>query len=108
MISLAGEKNWRAAYTVAIPGNYLLSVLWAGRPVKGCPLIVEAKGGADASKVRIHSAFCYIIIINTLCRYFVRVKVYAKVLLVKKFVLGLTLGGLDLVNSLPIALVPEK
>lgn len=51
MISLAGEKIWRAAYTVAIPGNYLLSVLWAGRPVKGCPLIVEAKGGADASKV---------------------------------------------------------
>lgn len=51
MISLAGEKIWRAAYTIAIPGNYLLSVLWAGRPVKGCPLIVEAKGGADASKV---------------------------------------------------------
>ncbi|KAJ8980081.1 hypothetical protein NQ317_009437 [Molorchus minor] len=51
MISLAGEKIWRASYTVTNPGNYLLSVLWAGRPVKGCPLIVEAKGGADASKV---------------------------------------------------------
>ncbi|KAG5896802.1 hypothetical protein JTB14_032047 [Gonioctena quinquepunctata] len=51
MISLAGDKIWKAAYTTAIPGNYLLSVLWAGRPVKGCPLIVEAKGGADASKV---------------------------------------------------------
>lgn len=51
MISLAGEKIWRAAYTITIPGNYLLSVLWAGRPVKGCPLVVEAKGGADASKV---------------------------------------------------------
>lgn len=52
MISLAGEKIWRAAYTIPIPGNYLLSVLWAGRPVKGCPLIVEAKGGADGSKVQ--------------------------------------------------------
>lgn len=51
MISLAGEKIWRATYTVNAPGNYLLSVLWAGRPVKGCPLMVEAKGGADASKV---------------------------------------------------------
>uniref|UniRef100_A0A6P7EZ55 Filamin-A-like n=1 Tax=Diabrotica virgifera virgifera TaxID=50390 RepID=A0A6P7EZ55_DIAVI len=51
MISLAGDKIWKAAYTVSIPGNYLLSVLWAGRPVKGCPLVVEAKGGADASKV---------------------------------------------------------
>ncbi|KYB28607.1 Filamin-A-like Protein [Tribolium castaneum] len=51
MISLAGEKIWRATYTIPTPGNYLLSVLWAGRPVKGCPLIVEAKGGADASKV---------------------------------------------------------
>ena len=52
MISLAGEKIWRATYTVNTPGNYMLSVLWAGRPVKGCPLMVEAKGGADASKVR--------------------------------------------------------
>ncbi|VEN33553.1 unnamed protein product [Callosobruchus maculatus] len=51
MISLAGDKIWRATYTTSTPGNYLLSVLWAGRPVKGCPLIVEAKGGADASKV---------------------------------------------------------
>lgn len=51
MISLAGEKVWRASYTINTPGNYLLSVLWAGRPVKGCPLVVEAKGGADASKV---------------------------------------------------------
>ncbi|XP_057668388.1 filamin-A isoform X2 [Diorhabda carinulata] len=51
MISLAGDKIWKAAYTVNVPGNYLLSVLWAGRPVKGCPLVVEAKGGADASKV---------------------------------------------------------
>ncbi|XP_048520685.1 filamin-A [Dendroctonus ponderosae] len=51
MISLAGEKVWRASYTINTPGNYLLSVLWAGRPVKGCPLMVEAKGGADASKV---------------------------------------------------------
>ncbi|KAL1490329.1 hypothetical protein ABEB36_013043 [Hypothenemus hampei] len=51
MISLAGEKIWRASYTITTPGNYLLSVLWAGRPVKGCPLMVEAKGGADASKV---------------------------------------------------------
>ncbi|CAH0557049.1 unnamed protein product [Brassicogethes aeneus] len=51
MISLAGEKIWRATYTINTPGNYLLSVLWAGRPVKGCPLMVEAKGGADASKV---------------------------------------------------------
>nr|XP_023019236.1 filamin-C isoform X2 [Leptinotarsa decemlineata] len=51
MISLAGDKIWKAAYTTTIPGNYLLSVLWAGRLVKGCPLIVEAKGGADASKV---------------------------------------------------------
>jgi filamin len=51
MISLAGEKTWRATYTINTPGNYLLSVLWAGRPVKGCPLMVEAKGGADASKV---------------------------------------------------------
>ncbi|XP_050306612.1 filamin-A isoform X2 [Anthonomus grandis grandis] len=51
MISLAGEKIWRATYTVNTPGNYLLSVLWTGRPVKGCPLMVEAKGGADASKV---------------------------------------------------------
>ncbi|XP_044751932.1 filamin-C isoform X2 [Coccinella septempunctata] len=51
MISLAGEKIWRATYTLNATGNYLLSVLWAGRPVKGCPLIVEAKGGADASKV---------------------------------------------------------
>ncbi|XP_049822488.1 filamin-C isoform X2 [Aethina tumida] len=51
MISLAGEKIWRATYTITSPGNYLLSVLWAGRPVKGCPLMVEAKGGADASKV---------------------------------------------------------
>lgn len=64
MISLAGDKIWRAAYTVTIPGNYLLSVLWTGRPVKGCPLIVEAKGGADASKVYI----CYngAIVINLL------------------------------------------
>lgn len=53
MISLAGEKIWRATYTINSPGNYLLSVLWAGRPVKGCPLIVEAKGGADASKVSV-------------------------------------------------------
>lgn len=51
MISLAGDKIWRATYTLNAPGNYLLSVLWADRPVKGCPLIVEAKGGADASKV---------------------------------------------------------
>lgn len=51
MISLAGEKIWRASYTLNTPGNYLLSVLWAGRPVKGCPIVVEAKGGADASKV---------------------------------------------------------
>lgn len=51
MISLAGDKIWRATYTVNAPGNYLLSVLWAGKPVKGCPLTVEAKGGADASKV---------------------------------------------------------
>nr|XP_022900864.1 filamin-B [Onthophagus taurus] len=51
MISLAGEKIWRATYTINQPGNYMLSVLWAGRPVKGCPLMVEAKGGADASKV---------------------------------------------------------
>ncbi|CAG9825270.1 unnamed protein product [Phaedon cochleariae] len=51
MISLAGDKIWKAAYTTSVPGNYLLSVLWAGRPVKGCPLVVEAKGGADASKV---------------------------------------------------------
>lgn len=51
MISLTGEKTWRATYTINTPGNYLLSVLWAGRPVKGCPLMVEAKGGADASKV---------------------------------------------------------
>lgn len=51
MLSLAGDKMWRAQYTVISPGNYLLSVLWAGRPVKGCPLTVEAKGGADASKV---------------------------------------------------------
>ncbi|KRT84610.1 hypothetical protein AMK59_1466 [Oryctes borbonicus] len=51
MISLAGEKIWRATYTVNTPGNYMLAVLWAGRPVKGCPLMVEAKGGADASKV---------------------------------------------------------
>ncbi|KAF5298465.1 hypothetical protein FQR65_LT01244 [Abscondita terminalis] len=51
MISLAGEKIWQATYTINNPGNYLLTVLWAGRPVKGCPLMVEAKGGADASKV---------------------------------------------------------
>ncbi|XP_066251151.1 filamin-A isoform X3 [Euwallacea similis] len=51
MISLAGEKIWRASYTINTPGNYLLSVLWASRPVKGCPLMVEVKGGADASKV---------------------------------------------------------
>lgn len=51
MISLAGEKIWRATYTFNTPGNYLLSVLWAGRPVKGCPLMVEAKGGANANKV---------------------------------------------------------
>ncbi|KAF5295411.1 hypothetical protein FQA39_LY13072 [Lamprigera yunnana] len=51
MISLAGEKVWQASYTINNPGNYLLTVLWAGRPVKGCPLMVEAKGGADASKV---------------------------------------------------------
>lgn len=51
MLSLTGDKIWRATYTINTPGNYLLSVLWAGRPVKGCPLMVEAKGGADASKV---------------------------------------------------------
>lgn len=51
MLSLAGDKMWRAQYTVVSPGTYYLSVLWAGRPVKGCPLTVEAKGGADASKV---------------------------------------------------------
>lgn len=55
MISLAGEKTWRASYTITTPGNYLLSVLWAGRPVKGCPLMVEAKGGADATKVRFYT-----------------------------------------------------
>lgn len=51
MVSLAGDKIWRATYTINAPGNYLLTVLWNGRPVKGCPLMVEAKGGADASKV---------------------------------------------------------
>lgn len=51
MLSLAGDKMWRAQYTVVSPGTYLLSVLWSGRPVKGCPLTIEAKGGADASKV---------------------------------------------------------
>lgn len=35
MLSLAGDKMWRAQYTVNAPGNYYLSVLWAGRPVKG-------------------------------------------------------------------------
>lgn len=80
MISLAGEKSWRAAYTVAIPGNYLLSVLWAGRPVKGCPLIVEAKGGADASKVC--DPFCCCIDLqqeSSVHRCYVPVKVFAKV-----------------------------
>lgn len=51
MLSLAGDKMWRAQYTIMTPGSYFLSVLWAGRPVKGCPLTVEARGGADASKV---------------------------------------------------------
>lgn len=51
MLSLAGEKMWRAQYTIMSPGAYFLSVLWAGRPVKGCPLTVDARGGADASKV---------------------------------------------------------
>lgn len=51
MLSLAGEKMWRAQYTIMSPGVYFLSVLWAGRPVKGCPLTVDARGGADASKV---------------------------------------------------------
>lgn len=79
MISLAGEKIWRATYTLNAPGNYLLSVLWAGRPVKGCPLVVEAKGGADASKV------IYVLCVSFLpynyilyFRYCVLVKAYAK------------------------------
>ncbi|XP_060517037.1 filamin-C [Cylas formicarius] len=51
MMSVAGEKIWKASYTADTPGSYLLSVLWAGRPIKGCPLMVEIKGRADASKV---------------------------------------------------------
>lgn len=77
MISLAGDKIWRAAYTVNMAGNYLLSVLWAGRPVKGCPLVVEAKGGADASKVS-PSGDLDIINVYPLFRFSVREKAFGK------------------------------
>lgn len=107
MISLAGEKIWRATYTLNNPGNYLLSVLWADRPVKGCPLIVEAKGGADASKVikpqRIRPA-----IIIVIFRYYVLEKDCVKELLEEKYVLGSILEEQDQVNLPHIALVHEK
>ncbi|CAG0897054.1 unnamed protein product [Cyprideis torosa] len=46
-----GGNKWRASYVPTVPGSYLLSVLWNGRQVKGCPLKISVVPSTDAAKV---------------------------------------------------------
>ncbi|GBP23055.1 Filamin-A [Eumeta japonica] len=47
-LTAAGPGLWRATYTPRRAGDHQLRVLWAGRPVKGCPLTVKVSGGGEA------------------------------------------------------------
>ncbi|KAE8736626.1 hypothetical protein FOCC_FOCC017919 [Frankliniella occidentalis] len=46
-----GNSVYRATYTPAAAGSYLLNVMWSDRQVKGCPLKVQVTAVADASRV---------------------------------------------------------
>ncbi|XP_049948482.1 filamin-A [Schistocerca serialis cubense] len=46
-----GNSTYRATYIPAVPGTYLLNVMWSERQVKGCPLKINITAVADASRV---------------------------------------------------------
>ncbi|XP_064455536.1 filamin-A-like [Ornithodoros turicata] len=47
-----GNNTYKVTYTPAVPGAYLLNVMWSERQVKGCPLKVTVAATCDASKVQ--------------------------------------------------------
>lgn len=46
-----GSNVYKATYTAAHAGAYLLTVKWSGEVVKGCPYKLNVSSGGDASKV---------------------------------------------------------
>ncbi|XP_013775194.1 LOW QUALITY PROTEIN: filamin-A-like [Limulus polyphemus] len=46
-----GNNVYKAVYTPAVPGAYLLNVMWSERQVKGCPLKVAVSLSCDPNKV---------------------------------------------------------